>query len=106
MPYKLKQSRKKICRLLELMILFVIMICYMISISGCAVGIKEKDRIIYARYAKMPQELDGGIQIATNQEIPVTIVGKKDVQTKMDLGGYVAINPYDLEELLEEVQNR
>lgn len=100
------QKRKKWPRLLELIVLFAVMIAYMISISGCTVGVKERERIIYARYAKMPQELDGAIQIATNEEIPVTIIGEKDVQTEMDLGGYVAVNAYDLEALLEKAQDR
>lgn len=99
-----KPLLKKLFKALELILLMLIMVLYMISISGCSIGIKEKQAIIYARYAKMPDELNGGIMIATNQPIKVTIVGKDSVQTEMDLGGYVAVNPYDLEELLKEAK--
>jgi len=68
---------------------------------GCTVGIKEKVRVIYVSQYKIPKELHGAIKIATNKKIPVTIEGKKDIDTTMDLGGYYAIKAQDLKGMLD-----
>lgn len=71
-------------------------------ISGCAIGIKEKQTVIYAGFAKSPEELQGAIRIATNTKIPVTIIGETETLTEMDLGGMIAIREADLKYLVKE----
>lgn len=64
--------------------------------SGCF------DReIVYAGFAKNPEELNGAISIATNRPISVTIVGDTTTLTQMDLGGMIVIRRADLKKLIE-----
>jgi len=76
----------------------------MISTSGCVIGVKEKVRIVYVSNFKTPQECKGAIKIASNSKIPVTIEGKEDILTNMDLGGYYAIKASDLTGFINAVQ--
>ena len=67
--------------------------------SGCSFGVKEKQTIVYAGFAKEPLELRGAIRIATNRKIPVTVIGETKIQTHMDLGGMVVVKAADLKAL-------
>ena len=69
-----------------------ILLLLLLTMSGCS------DRIIYVGF---PEKVDGGIQIATNENIPVTINEKA---TNMNLGGYVALRPNDLRYLIEKAK--
>lgn len=57
-------------------------------------------RIIYAGFARQPEEAKGAIRIATNSPIQVTVVGVDDFTTTMDLGGKYVISGPDLEGLV------
>lgn len=74
----------------------------LINLNGCSIGVKEKVRIIYVSYSNLPEEAQGALRIATNDLIPVTIVGEKDVSTKLNLGGYFVISKDDLKALLKK----
>jgi hypothetical protein len=65
---------------------------------------EERFTIVYASYAKLPQEAQGALRIATNEKIPVTIVGKEKVQDELDLGGYYVIHGRDLKAFINELQ--
>lgn len=67
----------------------------LIIASGCSIGIKEKQTIVYAGFAKSQDESKGAIRIATNKGIPVTIVGEKDISTTKDLGGMIVVREAD-----------
>jgi len=61
---------------------------------------KEKIRIIHTSLGKLEIEAKGAIRISTNKKIDVTIVGEKDILTKQNLGGYIAIHPNDFKTFL------
>ena len=61
---------------------------------------------MYESQFKIPMELKGAIKIATNKKIPVTVEGKKDIDTTMDLGGYYAIKAQDLKGMLNAVNRK
>lgn len=71
---------------------------------GCSIGVKERVRIIYVSYTKTPEQTKGAIRIATNDKIPVTVMGKTDVSTEMNLGGYFVVNASDLKAFVEAVK--
>lgn len=71
-----------------------------ISISGCLIGVKQKNTIVYSGFAKTPIEAKGAIRVATNDKIRVTVVGKSDFETEMDLGGMYVIRGSDLKALI------
>lgn len=81
-----------------------LLIILLIAITGCSIGVKEKQTIIYTSFAKTPEESKGAIKIATNKLVPVTIEGEKDIFTKMDLGGYYAISASDLKAFINAIK--
>jgi len=66
-----------------------------IGMAGCS-----GTRIVYAGFARQPEEAQGAIRIATNSPIQVTVVGVDDFTTKMDLGGKYIISGPDLKGLI------
>ena len=79
----------------------LILIALMIGTSGCVVGVKERVIITYVGFAKSTEESNGAIKIATNKKIPVTVVGENDLNTEMDLGGFLAVREPDFIKLVE-----
>jgi len=75
-----------------------------ILISSCTVGLRQQTNIVYASIGKQDEELKGALRIATNDEIPVTIVGNKETFAEMDLGGYYAVSAADLKLFIKAVK--
>ena len=75
----------------------------MISTSGCAIGVKEKVRVVYVSHFKTPEECKGALKIGENTKVNVTIEGKDDIATRMDLGGYYAVKAADLKGFIDAV---
>jgi hypothetical protein len=73
--------------------------------SSCTIGLRKETRIVYAGFAKQPEEFKGALRVATNDEIPVTIVGDKETYSEMSLGGYYIVSPSDLKAFVEAVSN-
>lgn len=59
---------------------------------------------MYVSYYREPAEAQGAIRIATNKKIPVTIVGKDDINTELDLGGMYVITGSDLKGFINAAQ--
>ena len=97
-PMSKKLPALSICRLLILT-----MCCA--AMTGCwTLGVKENDRIIYVSFAAPLDEIQGAIRIATEKPIPVTVVGKQDISTKMNLAGYYAVSAADLRAFVAAVK--
>lgn len=71
--------------------------------TGCSIGVKEKQTVIYVSFAKDP-EIKGAIKVATNKPIPVTVAGKSDVVTKFNAGGYYLVHERDLKAFLNAIR--
>ena len=71
--------------------------------GGCSIGVKEKQTVIYCSFAKDPN-IKGAIKVATNKPIPVTVVGKTDVSTEFNAGGYYLVHERDLRAFLEAMK--
>lgn len=71
------------------------------SISGC---VEPKEKIIYSGINKMPDEAFGALRIATNNKIPVVVVGATEYSSTVDIGGYFAVHPNDLKTFLDAVK--
>ena len=85
----------------RLWIPLVVLTVLTLSTAGCSIGVKEKLRIVYTGFAKSELESQGAIKIATNDKLPVTVVGSDDVATEMDLGGFLAVREADFIELIK-----
>lgn len=95
----LKQEHPKVFYSLQFLLILLIMIC-LTATSGCSIGVKEKQTIVYSQVYKTPEQCKGAIRIATNKKIEVTIEGEKDISTTMDIGGRYVIDYADLSQLL------
>lgn len=78
----------------------------LLSISGCTIGVKEKERIIYVSFAKTPEELKGALRIATSDPIPVTVVGEEETAAELSLGGYYVVHENDLRAFIKAINER
>ena len=76
----------------------------LIGITGCSIGVKEKQTLVYASFAASPEEAKGAIKIATNRPILVTIEGEKNIITTMDLGGYYVVSARDLKAFINAIK--
>lgn len=76
----------------------------LIVTTGCSIGVKEKQTLVYASFAAAPEEAKGAIKIATNKPIPITVEGEKDLYTKMDLGGYYVVSARDLRAFINAIK--
>jgi len=76
----------------------------LIVTTGCSIGVKEKQTVVYASFATAPEEAKGAIKIATNRPIPVTIEGEKEIFTKMELGGYYIVSARDLKAFIDAIK--
>jgi len=81
-------------------------IILILSTSGCSIGIREKQLIVYCGFAKTAPELKGAIRIAENEKLKVTIEGEEQIATEMHLGGMIAIRTADLTELIKLANER
>ena len=80
------------------------LILLLIGMMGCSIGVKEKITVVYVSYSIDP-EVKGAIRIATNKKIQVTVVGKDDLVTTMDIGGYYVVHKNDLKAFIDAVKN-
>ena len=71
--------------------------------TGCSIGVKEKQTVIYVSFAKDP-EIKGAIKVATNKPIPVTVTGKTNIATKFNAGGYYLVHERDLRAFLDALK--
>ena len=88
------------------LLLILMLTSISIAVTGCSIGVKEKQTIVYAGFAKDPEELKGAIRIATNKQIPVTVVGEKDISTTKDLGAMIAVREADFKALVRSWNER
>ena len=62
--------------------------------TGCS-------KIVYAGFAKEPEELKGAISIATDKPIVVTVIGDTKTVSTMNLCGFIAVRRADLALLIK-----
>ena len=78
----------------------------LLNTNGCTIGVKEKERIIYVSFSKTPEELKGALKIATNDPIPVTVVGEEETYSELNLGGYYVVHENDLRAFIKAINER
>jgi len=69
------------------------------TFAGCSIGVKSKVTVVYVTLAS-DKSIKGGLRVATNRPIPVTIVGNDKITT-FNAGGYYIIHETDLRALLK-----
>lgn len=72
-----------------------------LGVTGCTIGLKEKNQIVMVSPVPIPESANGVPVIRTNKLIPLTILKKPDVHFEQNIGGYVVVDPWFYEQLLE-----
>ena len=88
---------------MAILICLPLLLTSFLLITGCSIGVKEKQTVVYASFAKDP-EIKGAIKVATNKKILVTVEGKTDVATEFDAGGYYLVHERDLKAFLDALK--
>lgn len=83
---------------LSSLIMMILLIVTVLCLSSCTLGTKQQVDIVYA---SVTPPISGGIRIATNKPIPVTIGGNYSEQ---DFGGFYIVSESDLRAFLKAVQ--
>ena len=82
------------------MLALLLMLC-LTSTLGCKT---TEWRIVYVSFEDVSEAAQGAIKIATNEKVPVTIEGKEDVYTTLDLAGRYVVSGSDLKAFVEAVR--
>jgi hypothetical protein len=91
----------------KLILFLLLILSFSLNTAGCGtIGIKEKSRIVYVSFAKTPEELKGALRVATNEPIPVTVVGEEETEAELNLGGYYLVHENDLKAFLNAIRSR
>jgi hypothetical protein len=73
----------------------------MLVSTGCTVGIKEKNNLIFVSPVPIPAVSKGSVMIATNAKIPLAIIDQKDKVFYESVQGYVLVDPFFYELLIK-----
>jgi len=79
-----------ILRVLLLVCLSVILL----GLTGCTVGMKQKNTLVMHDPIPMPELARGTVRIATNRPIPLVVGDVADMRFEKDVGGYVVVTPH------------
>ena len=93
-----KVARSSIRSTFMMTLAMLTMICFAGAVlPGCA----SKDRIAIARAAKLPDEANGFLQVATDDPVLVHLVGSEDVAAERSIAGYIVLHESDLQKLIQ-----
>lgn len=73
----------------------------MLAATGCLIGIKENRETVFVSPVPIPESAKGAVMVATDKKIPLAIVNRKDYRFEQDVGGYVLVDPWFYDLLLE-----
>jgi hypothetical protein len=73
----------------------------MLASTGCTIGIKEKNNLIFVSPVPIPEVSKGSVIVATNRPIELAIIDEKDKVFYQNVGGYVLVDPYFYEILIK-----
>lgn len=90
----MKSRLKKV--LLSLLLLSITVVS-----TGCTIGLKEKNNLVFVSPVPIPEVSKGSVIIATNKEIPLAIIDQKDKIFYQNVGGYVLVDPFFYELLIK-----
>ena len=87
--------------LLKILVLSLFLSLSMLASTGCTIGIKEKNNLVFVSPVPIPEVSRGSVVVATNRPIELAIIDMKDKVFYRDVGGYVLVDPYFYEILIK-----
>ena len=82
------------------MSIVIVLMIFSLSLTGCNIGLKTKNTIIYASMSK-PLEYKGLVRVAQDERITVTVDGKV---AEIKAGGFYLVHKADLKTLLDKAK--
>jgi hypothetical protein len=73
----------------------------MAASMGCTIGVKERNNILFVSPMPIPESAKGAPVIATNEPIKLSVLNKPELIFKQKVTGYVLVDPWTWEKLLE-----
>lgn len=80
--------------LLKILVLSLFLSLITSASTGCTIGIKEKNNLIFVSPVPIPEVSKGSVIVATNKPIALAIIDEKDKIFYQNVGGYVLVDPY------------
>jgi hypothetical protein len=87
--------------LLKILVLSLFLSLTTLASTGCTIGIKEKNNLIFVSPVPIPEVSKGSVIVATNKPIALAIIDEKDKIFYQNVGGYVLVDPYFYEMLIK-----
>lgn len=87
--------------LLKMLVLSLFLSLITLASTGCTIGIKEKNNLVFVSPVPIPEVSKGSVIVATNKPIALAIIDEKDKIFYQNVGGYVLVDPYFYELLIK-----
>ena len=87
--------------LLKMVVLSLSLSLITLASTGCTIGIKEKNSIVFVSPVPIPEVAKGSVVVATNDKIPLAIIDMKDKVFYQSVQGYVLVDPFFYEILIK-----
>ena len=75
-------------------ILIFLLMTISVACTGCTMGIKQKNSIVFVSPRPIPEAAKGTPIIATNKRLPLAILNREDLEFQQNIGGYVVVDPH------------
>lgn len=85
----------------RLVMLSLLMLMSMMVCTGCVIGVKEKREMLFVSPIPIPEAARGVPVIATNEKIPLAVLGIKDAHYNQKVTGYVLVDPWFYDRLIK-----
>lgn len=87
-------------------LLLLVLIVVALTASSCTIGIKEKESILFVSPVPIPEAAKGTPIIATNGKVRLAIIDKPDSIYEQRVTGYVLVDPWFYELLIEAYKEK
>ena len=74
--------------------------------TGCVIGVKENNEILFVSHVPIPMAAKGVPVIATNDKIRLSILDKPDKLYFQKVTGYVLVDPWTWKEMVDFYNDR
>ncbi len=87
--------------LLKILVLSLFLSLIMSVSTGCTIGMKERNNLVFVSPVPIPEVSKGSVVIATNQPIKLALIDEKGKVFYQNVGGYVLVDPFFYELLIK-----
>jgi len=82
------------------MALLISLLLASLVLTGCTMGVKENNTILFVSPVAIPESANGAVVIATNKKIQLAIIGMSDKVFEQQVTGYVLVDPWTWDKMV------